>query len=125
MLLDAYCRTVGIEYMHMQEPDQKAWIQQHVERQPEALLPDEKRRILQKLNEAEAFERHDVITMKADWTNRDDVISDYLARFGRSSIPFYVLYRPGAEPHVFGELLTKGRVLDALSDSIPSRAPAR
>ncbi len=65
----------------------------------------------------QAFDRHQVVTMKADWTNRDDVITDYLGRFGRSSIPFYVLYRPGNAPHVFGELLTKQRVLDALAES--------
>ena len=57
VLRDAYCRTVGVEYMHIQEPGQKAWIQQHVERPGEALLPEEKRRLLQKLNEAESFER--------------------------------------------------------------------
>ncbi len=65
----------------------------------------------------QAFDRHQVVTMKADWTNRNDVITDYLGRFNRSSIPFYVLYRPGSEPHVFGELLTKQRVLDALTES--------
>jgi 2-oxoglutarate dehydrogenase E1 component len=32
VLRDAYCRTVGVEYMHIQEPDQKRWIQHHVER---------------------------------------------------------------------------------------------
>ena len=31
VLRDAYCRTVGVEYMHIQEPDQKRWIQEHVE----------------------------------------------------------------------------------------------
>ena len=54
---DAYCRTVGVEYMHIQEPDQKAWIQQHVEATPPRMDIDEKRRILRKLNAAEAFER--------------------------------------------------------------------
>lgn len=58
---------------------------------------------------AAAFERHGVVTMKADWTNRDDSIAAYLASFGRYGIPFYVLYRPGEEPHLFGELLTAGR----------------
>ncbi len=57
VLRDAYCRTVGIEYMHIQEPDQKIWIQQHAERKPEDLDDEEKRRILKKLNEAESFER--------------------------------------------------------------------
>ncbi len=31
VLRDAYCRTLAIEYMHMQDPEQKQWIQQHVE----------------------------------------------------------------------------------------------
>ena len=31
VLRDAYCRTVGVEYMHIQEPDQKRWIEDHVE----------------------------------------------------------------------------------------------
>lgn len=70
----------------------------------------------------EAFDRYGVVTMKADWTNRDDVIGSYLAKFGRSSIPFYVLYRPGQAPHVFGELLTRGSVLDALEASAPAIA---
>ncbi len=57
LLRDAYCRTIGIEYMHIQEPDQKAWIQEHAEVPPPPLADEERRRILQKLNEAEAFER--------------------------------------------------------------------
>lgn len=63
---------------------------------------------------ADAFSRHGVLAMKADWTNRNDAIGDYLARFGRYGIPFYVLYRPGQEPHVFSELLTQKAVLEAL-----------
>lgn len=66
---------------------------------------------------AQAFERHDVVAMKADWTNRDDRITAFLNRFGRSAVPFYVLYRPGQEPHAFGELLTKDRVLTALDEN--------
>ena len=34
--------------------------------------------------------------------------------YGRYGIPFYLLYRPGAEPHVFGELLTQDGILEAL-----------
>ena len=57
VLRDAYARTIGVEYMHIQEPDQKAWIQQKVEGvHPDASL-DDKRRILSALNDAEAFER--------------------------------------------------------------------
>jgi thiol:disulfide interchange protein len=63
------------------------------------------------------FERHDVVPMQADWTSRDDTIADYLARYGRYAIPFYVLYRPGSEPHVFGELLTRGTVVAVVESS--------
>ena len=38
----------------------------------------------------------------------------FLAEHGRYGIPFYVLYRPGAEPHVFSELLTQEAVLAAV-----------
>ena len=68
----------------------------------------------------EAFETHEVVAMKGDWTNRDDTIGEYLGRYGRSSVPFYILYRPGSEPLPFGEVLTKGRVLDALAESVAS-----
>ena len=64
---------------------------------------------------AAAFAEHDVVPMKADWTNRDDKITAFLAQFGKAAVPFYVLYRPGGETHAFGELLTKQRLLDALA----------
>jgi 2-oxoglutarate dehydrogenase E1 component len=57
ILRDAYCRTVGIEYMHIQDPDQKQWIQSKVEGVPTTLPPGEQRHILERLNAAEAFER--------------------------------------------------------------------
>jgi 2-oxoglutarate decarboxylase len=56
MLRDAYCRTVGIEYMHIQDPAQRKWIQDHVEKPYSKPTHDEQMRILGKLNEAEAFE---------------------------------------------------------------------
>ncbi len=57
VLRDAYCRTLGIEYMHIQDPEQKRWIQQHVEGVSAASGPDEQRHILDRLNAAEVFER--------------------------------------------------------------------
>jgi 2-oxoglutarate decarboxylase len=56
ILRDSYCRTIGIEYMHIQEPSQRKWIQDRVERPHESLPRDEHLRILDKLNEAEIFE---------------------------------------------------------------------
>lgn len=57
VLRDAYSRTVGIEYMHMQTPEHKTWIQKNVEGVSWAPTIEEKNRILERLNAAEAFER--------------------------------------------------------------------
>jgi 2-oxoglutarate dehydrogenase E1 component len=57
VLRDAYCRTLGVEYMHIQDPDQKRWIQNHVEGVSAVLNPEEQRHTLNRLNAAEAFER--------------------------------------------------------------------
>jgi len=66
---------------------------------------------------AGAFRRLDVVAMKADWTNRDDSIAAFLAEHGRYGIPFYMLYRPNQSPHVFGELITQGGVIEVLEAS--------
>ena len=55
-LRGSYCRTIGIEYMHIQDNEQRAWIQRRVE-VPHAPWPREEHlRILDRLNEAEIFE---------------------------------------------------------------------
>jgi multifunctional 2-oxoglutarate metabolism enzyme len=56
ILRDSYCRTVGIEYMHIMDPEQRSWIQERVERPHQKPPREEQLRILLKLNEAEAFE---------------------------------------------------------------------
>jgi 2-oxoglutarate dehydrogenase E1 component len=56
VLRDAYARTVGVEYMHIQEPEPKEWIQAQVETPPTPLKAEQQRRILDRLNAAEAFE---------------------------------------------------------------------
>ena len=57
-LRGAYCGTMAVEYMHIQHPEQKAWLQQRLEpksaRAP--LTPDAKKRIVERLIEAEMFE---------------------------------------------------------------------
>jgi thiol:disulfide interchange protein DsbD len=63
----------------------------------------------------EAFQRHGVTKLRADWTNGDPAITKLLQQFGRPGVPLYVLY-PGKqeEPIVFPELLTKNIILDKL-----------
>ncbi|MQA94515.1 MAG: multifunctional oxoglutarate decarboxylase/oxoglutarate dehydrogenase thiamine pyrophosphate-binding subunit/dihydrolipoyllysine-residue succinyltransferase subunit [Streptosporangiales bacterium] len=56
VLRDSYCRTIGIEYMHMQDVEERSWIQERVERP--GIKPDREQQlhILGRLNVAEAFE---------------------------------------------------------------------
>lgn len=56
VLRDSYCRKIGIEYMHIQDPAQRLWIREQVEVPWAKPSRDEQLRILEKLNEAEAFE---------------------------------------------------------------------
>ncbi|MCN0152158.1 multifunctional oxoglutarate decarboxylase/oxoglutarate dehydrogenase thiamine pyrophosphate-binding subunit/dihydrolipoyllysine-residue succinyltransferase subunit [Salinispora arenicola] len=56
VLRDTYCRRVGIEYMHIQDPEERRWIQQRVERKYEKPAVDEQKHVLNRLNAAEAFE---------------------------------------------------------------------
>ncbi len=57
LLRDAYCRTIGIQYMHIQDLDEKRWIQRQVEGVTDQLELAEKLHLLEKLNQAEALER--------------------------------------------------------------------
>lgn len=54
-----YCSSVGVEFMHISEPDEKAWIQKRIEGRDKEIqfTPKGKKAILQKLIEAEQFEK--------------------------------------------------------------------
>ncbi len=54
----------------------------------------------------EAFAQRGVVTLVADWTNRDDEITQYLHSFERSGVPIYVYYPPQGEPSVLPQILT-------------------
>ncbi len=56
ILRDSYCHTMGIEYMHISDPEQRAWFQDRFEKPHKPLPREEHLRILDKLNEAEIFE---------------------------------------------------------------------
>ena len=56
MLRDAYCRRVGVEYMHITDPVQRKWLQSRVEVKNDAPAREEQLHILGRLNVAEAFE---------------------------------------------------------------------
>ncbi len=55
-LRDTYARSVGIEYMHIQDPAQRLWVQKEVERPYEKPSKQSQLRILNTLMQAQAFE---------------------------------------------------------------------
>jgi len=59
ILKRTYCGTFAVEFMHISDPEEKAWIQQRIEGKDKEIsfTPQGKRAILKKLVEAEAFER--------------------------------------------------------------------
>jgi len=62
------------------------------------------------------FKNHDIVILKADWTNHNDYITESLNAFGRSGVPFSVYYPPSisAKPIPLPEVLTPKIVLDTL-----------
>jgi len=67
------------------------------------------------------FRERGIAYLKGDWTNRDETISRYLAEFGRSGVPLYVYYPPGAasRPVVLPQLLTPDIVRQAVRNENP------
>ncbi len=58
VLRETYCGPIGVEYMHIQDPEQKAWLQKRIEGAPWATHIDAgaKQTLLRQLTEAEGFE---------------------------------------------------------------------
>ncbi|HSD41147.1 MAG TPA: thioredoxin family protein [Burkholderiales bacterium] len=73
-----------------------------------------KKLVLSRHEVLDAFRVRGVQLVRADWTRRDPEIAQALAGIGRSGVPAYVLYRPGREPLVLPEILTRERVIEAL-----------
>ena len=74
---------------------------------------------------AKAFKEHAVVPMKADWTNQNKEIAAFLAKHGRYGIPFYLLYRPGKDPHVFSELPSKAALVAVVREAAGGRPLAQ
>ncbi|MDY0313039.1 MAG: 2-oxoglutarate dehydrogenase E1 component, partial [Desulfobacterales bacterium] len=59
LLKETYCRHIGVEYMHLQDPDERAWLRERME--PKRNRPEldaaARRRILERLTRAALFEQ--------------------------------------------------------------------
>ena len=54
------------------------------------------------------------VLMRADWTRRDEAITRALSALGRKGVPVYAIYRPGREPELLPEILTRDLLLAAM-----------
>jgi thiol:disulfide interchange protein len=71
-------------------------------------------------------EQNDVVTLLADWTDKNDTIKQALLELNSQSIPLLAIYPadPAREVMLLPDLLTQGKVLDALAEAGPSLAPS-
>jgi thiol:disulfide interchange protein DsbD len=70
----------------------------------------------------DAFRRHNVAYLKADWTKKDAVIAADLARHGRAGVPLYLVYGgAGGEGVILPNILTEGVVIRALDAAATGR----
>ncbi|WP_029253171.1 multifunctional oxoglutarate decarboxylase/oxoglutarate dehydrogenase thiamine pyrophosphate-binding subunit/dihydrolipoyllysine-residue succinyltransferase subunit [Paraoerskovia marina] len=56
LLRDSYCRSIGTEYMHLADREQRRWLQERLESGYARTPREDQLRVLRKLNSAEAFE---------------------------------------------------------------------
>jgi 2-oxoglutarate dehydrogenase E1 component len=124
-LKETYCRSIGVEFMHLQDPEERKWLQDRMEpvRNKPDLKPDDKLRILEKLYQADLFEQFlhkkymgqtrfsiegaevvipmlDVLADRAASLNCREIILG-MAHRGRLNIQTHVLNKPYEE--IFSE----------------------
>ena len=59
-----------------------------------------------------AFKEHNVVFIVADWTNKNDTITNYLASFDRRGVPLYIYYPLEGTPKILPQLLSKDLILN-------------
>lgn len=75
--------------------------------------------VLRSADITQAFKDKGVVTMSADWTKKDSVITQQLEKLGRTGVPVYVLYPgdPSQQPVILPQTLT-GKVVHNYLDKL-------
>jgi len=68
------------------------------------------RAVLGRADVARALRAGNVAVLAGDWTRGEPEIGRFLERHGRSGVPLYLFYRPGAEPEILPQILTPARI---------------
>jgi thiol:disulfide interchange protein DsbD len=72
--------------------------------------------VLSRASVKDAFAQRHIAYLVADWTNRNAAITRLLSANGRSGVPLYLYYPPGADkPVVLLQILTEAEILSAIS----------
>ena len=70
-----------------------------------------------------AFEEAGVVTLRGDWTRRDEAIASFLADQGAAGVPLYLWYPPGGEARQLPQVLTPQALPDLARALSPAAAP--
>ena len=70
-----------------------------------------------------AFEEAGVVTLRGDWTRRDEAIASFLADQGAAGVPLYLWYPPGGEARQLPQVLTPQALPDLVRALSPEAAP--
>ena len=70
-----------------------------------------------------AFEDAGVVTLRGDWTRRDEAIASFLADQGAAGVPLYLWYPPGGEARQLPQVLTPQALPDLARALSPAAAP--
>lgn len=67
---------------------------------------------------------HNITALKADWTNRNEAISDFLQDYGRTGIPFYVIFYGKSRNNylTLPVTITTGLLADRLDEAVSKNA---
>ncbi|WP_444895305.1 protein-disulfide reductase DsbD family protein [Microbulbifer sp. SSSA005] len=77
--------------------------------------------VLSSTEVSDALERLNVVALKGDWTNQDPRISELLAKYGRTSVPLYLLYpADGGNAKVLPQILSQDDLLQELENAVDS-----
>jgi DsbC/DsbD-like thiol-disulfide interchange protein/cytochrome c biogenesis protein CcdA len=71
-----------------------------------------------------AFERHQIVAMRGDWTRRDPEITRFLIAHGAAGVPLYLWYHADGEVEVLPQVLTSD-MLVARAEQAPPPTPPR
>ncbi|WP_444906501.1 protein-disulfide reductase DsbD family protein [Microbulbifer sp. SSSA008] len=77
--------------------------------------------VLSSTEVSDALERLNVVALKGDWTNQDPRISELLAKYGRTSVPLYLLYpADGDDAKILPQILSQDDLLQELENAVDS-----